>query len=60
MTDADIIGDAIGRHSDCKYGEVRSGMTAFLQLTRVVLLWPDEHSMQVGNKPKYEVEGYSA
>ena len=60
MTDTDIIGDAIGKHPNCKYGEVRNGMTAFFQLTRVVLLWPDEHSMAVGNKPKYEVEGYPA
>ena len=56
--DATIIQDAISKHPDCKYGKVENGLTPFLQLTRVVLLWLDEHSWQVGNKPKYEVQGY--
>jgi len=58
LTDSDIVGDAIGRHPDCKYGQVVTGMNTMFQLTRVVRLWPDEYSYNVGNKAKYEVEGY--
>lgn len=58
LTDDEIIIDAIKKHPDCSYGEVRNGMNCAFQLTRVVLLWPDRRSADVGNHFKYEVEGY--
>jgi hypothetical protein len=58
MTYEEKKADALQKHPDCKYAEIRPGMNAAFQLTNVVCLWPDEHSYLVGNRPKYEVEGY--
>ena len=58
MKDEEIKIDALQRHLDCKHAEIVNGMDCALRITRVALLWPDERSYLVGNKPKYEVGGY--
>ena len=58
MTDAEIIVDAIRKHPDCSFGIVKDGLTAFLQLTRVVQLWRNEECYTAGDLPRHTVEGY--
>jgi hypothetical protein len=58
MSDEEIKIDALQRHLDCKYADIQNGMDCLFRCTRVALLYPDEHSYLVGNKPKYEVGGY--
>ena len=58
MNDDEIKIDALQSYPDCKYAEIRNGMNCIFQITRVALLWPDEHSYLVGNKPKHEIGGY--
>lgn len=60
MSDEEIKIDALQKHIDCKYAEIRNGMNCMFQITRVALLWPDERSYLVGNRHKYEVDGYPA
>ena len=58
MTDQEILRDALSRHPECKYGEVKNGLTPFFQLTRVVNLWKDERGKLDGYMPLYVIEGY--
>ena len=58
MTDAEIIIDAIRKNPDCSFGIVKDGINAFLQLTRVVLLWRNEECYIAGDPPRHTIQGY--
>lgn len=60
MTQEEAKLDALQLHPDCKYAEVRNGLTAFLQLTWVVELWRNEECYLAGDPPKYIEQGYPA
>lgn len=58
MSDEEIIDDAIGMHPECAFGRVENGLTAFFQMTRVVLLWRNEDCYLAGDPPRHTVQGY--
>jgi hypothetical protein len=59
-TDALLITEALKRHPDCGYGEVRPGLDIRFRRTRVVVLWRNEECALAGDPPRHEVEGFPA
>lgn len=58
MTQSEAKQQALARHPECHYAEVKNGLSWNWQFTWVVELWRDEKCWAAGDPPRHVVEGF--